>query len=73
MIFLGATDPTAWKNIEKGWAGGTWDGSRVPNTDWCDMVTQTGVIYDLTLSVFGGTVMMKGFASIGYLYNVCTV
>ena len=21
-IFLGATDPTAWKNIEKGWAGG---------------------------------------------------
>ena len=32
-IFLGATDPTAWKNIEKGWAGGTWDGSRVPNTE----------------------------------------
>ena len=45
-IFLGATDPTAWKNIEKGWAGGTWDGSRVPNTDWCDMVTQTGVTHE---------------------------
>ena len=72
-IFLGATDPTAWKNIEKGWAGGTWDGSRVPNTDWCDMVTQTGVTHEHTLSASGGTDKMKGYASIGYLNNEGTV
>ena len=72
-IFLGATDPTAWKNIEKGWAGGTWDGSRVPNTDWCDMVTQTGVTHEHTLSASGGTDKMKGYASIGYLDNEGTV
>ena len=72
-IFLGATDPTAWRNIEKGWAGGTWDGSRVPNTDWCDMVTQTGVTHEHTLSASGGTDKMKGYASIGYLDNEGTV
>ena len=72
-IFLGATDPTAWKNIEMGWAGGTWDGSRVPNTDWCDMVTQTGITHEHTLSASGGTDKMKGYASIGYLDNEGTV
>lgn len=72
-IFLGATDPSAWRNIEKGWAGETWDGSRVPNTDWTDMVTQTGVTHEHTLSASGGTDKMKGYVSIGYLDNEGTV
>ena len=36
-------DETAWNNILKGWAGGTWDGSKVTDTDWTDFVTQTGI------------------------------
>ena len=38
-----AGDETALNNVMKGWAGGSWDGSRVTDTDWTDFVTQTGV------------------------------
>lgn len=72
-IFLGATDPTAWKNIERGWTGGSWDGSRVPSTDWTDMVKQTGVTHEHTLSASGGTDKMKGYVSIGFLDNEGTI
>ncbi|WP_025069058.1 SusC/RagA family TonB-linked outer membrane protein [Bacteroides gallinarum] len=72
-IFLGASDPYAWKNIEKGWANGSWDGSLVPTTDWTDMVTQTGITHEHTLSASGGTDKMKGYASIGYLNNEGTI
>jgi TonB-dependent starch-binding outer membrane protein SusC len=41
-IFLATADPDSWRNIAKGWAGGTWDGSKVSNTDWGGLVTQTG-------------------------------
>jgi TonB-linked SusC/RagA family outer membrane protein len=66
-IFLGGGDPYAWENIMKGWASGSWDGSKVPSTNWVDMVTQTGITNDHTLSVSGGTEKMKGYASFGYL------
>lgn len=72
-IFLGASDPTAWSNIEKGWSGGTWDGSKVPTTDWCNMVKQTAITHEHTLSVSGGSEKVKGYASIGYLNNEGTV
>lgn len=72
-IFLGASDPYAWRNIEKGWANGTWDGSLVPTTDWGSMVTQTGITHEHTLSASGGTDKVKGYASIGYLNNEGTV
>ena len=72
-IFLGATDPTAWGNMERGWIGDTWDGSRVVTTDWSDMVTQTGITHEHTLSASGGTEKLKGYASIGYLDNQGTV
>lgn len=68
-IFLATSDPTAWKNINKGWATGTWDGSRVDNTDWTGMVSQTGVTSDNTISVSGGTNKIKAYASFGYLNN----
>jgi len=68
-IFLATSDPTAWKNINKGWASGTWDGSKVDNTDWTGMVSQTGVTSDNTISVSGGTKNIKAYASFGYLNN----
>lgn len=68
-IFLATSDPTAWKNIAQGWATGTWDGSKVSNTDWTGLVSQTGITTDHTLSVSGGTKNIKAYASFGYLDN----
>lgn len=68
-IFLGANDPYAWANIQKGWAGGTWDGSKVATTDWSSMVTQTALTQTHTLSASGGSEKVKAFASFGYLDN----
>jgi TonB-dependent starch-binding outer membrane protein SusC len=68
-IFLATSDPTAWKNIAQGWATGTWDGSKVTNTDWTGLVSQTGITTDNTISVSGGTKNIKAYASFGYLNN----
>lgn len=68
-IFLATSDPASWANIAKGWAGGTWDGSKVSNTDWTDIVSQTGITTDNTISVSGGTKNIKAYASFGYLNN----
>ena len=59
----------AWANIEKGWASGTWDGSKVTDTDWTDFVTRTGVTQEHTLSARGGTKNLSGSVSFGYLNN----
>ena len=37
--FFGGDD-TALANVMKGWAGGSWDGSKVTDTDWTDIVNQ---------------------------------
>lgn len=62
-------DATALANVMKGWDGGTWDGSKVTDTDWTDFVTQTGVTQEHTVSVRGGSKNLGGFASFGYLNN----
>ena len=68
-IFKGSSDPSSWANILKGWASGTWDGSKVSTTDWTKMVKRTGVATEQTLSVSGGSEKIKGYASFGYLNN----
>jgi TonB-linked SusC/RagA family outer membrane protein len=60
-------DLYAWRNVEKGWAGGTWDGSKVETTDWTKYVIQTGVTQNHTVSVSGGTSKVSSYASFGYL------
>lgn len=72
-IFNGAVDPYAWANIEKGWENGTWDGSKVITTDWINMVKQTGITHQHTLSGSGGSEKMKGYFSFGYLNNKGTI
>ncbi|MDR0697926.1 MAG: TonB-dependent receptor [Tannerella sp.] len=57
----------AWRNVQKGWESGTWDGSRVETTDWAKYVSQTGITHNHTINVSGGTQKMKAYASIGYL------
>ena len=70
-IFTG--DDTAWKNIMKGWAGGTWDGSQLTTTNWMDYVTRTGITQQYTLSASGGTDKMKAYGSFGYTDNTGVV
>ena len=55
QIFNAASDPYAWANIERGWSGNTWDGSKVQTTDWADYVTQTGITTEHTISGSGGS------------------
>jgi len=62
-------DEVALANVMKGWSGGSWDGSKVTDTDWTDMVTQTGVTQEHTLSARGGSKNVSGFVSFGYLDN----
>ncbi len=62
-------DDVALANIMKGWAGGSWDGSKVTDTDWTDFVTQTGLTQEHTISARGGTKNLSGFVSFGYLRN----
>jgi len=62
-------DQYALANINKGWEGGTWDGSKVTDTDWTEIVTQTGLTQEHSLSVRGGGKNASGFVSFGYLKN----
>ncbi len=71
LIFTG--DPTAWNNILKGWASGTWDPSKLTTTYWTDHVTRTGITTQNTLSASGGTEKMKAYGSFGYTDNTGVV
>ena len=62
-------DEAAWANIEKGWAGGKWDPSKVTDTDWTGFVTQNGITHEHTLRASGGTENIQGSFSFGYLKN----
>ncbi len=66
--FFGGDD-VALANVMKGWSGGSWDGSKVTDTDWTDFVTQTGITQEHNLSVRGGSKNVSGFVSFGYLNN----
>ncbi|MDR3339854.1 MAG: TonB-dependent receptor [Candidatus Symbiothrix sp.] len=61
------SDPYAYANIEKGWAGGSWDGSKVPTFNWTDYGKQNGVTQEHTLSASGGTDKIQAHTSFGYL------
>ena len=72
-FFSATADPYAWANIEQGWAGGTWDPSKVATTDWRGMVTQQGITSNNTISVSGGTDKIRAYGSFGYLNNTGTI
>lgn len=70
MLFDSPLDgQTSRDNVLRGWAGGTWDPSKIIDTDWTDFVTQTGFSHEHTISASGGTDKMNSFASFGYLSN----
>jgi len=69
QIFNGDVDPYSWANIEKGWASGVWDGSRVATTNWGSFVSQTGITTEHTISGSGGNEKNKTYLSFGWLDN----
>ncbi|GAB3432054.1 TonB-dependent receptor [Niabella aquatica] len=70
LIFDSPLDrQTSRDNVLKGWAGGTWDPSKVTNTDWTKFVTQTGITSEHVLSASGGSDKMNAYGSFGYLNN----
>ena len=73
QIFNAASDPYAWANIERGWSGNTWDGSKVQTTDWADYVTQTGITTEHTISGSGGSEKNHSYVSFGWLKNEGTI
>ncbi len=72
-FFNATADPSAWANIAKGWASGSWDGSKVATTDWRGMVTQQSMTSDNVISVSGGSDKIKSYGSFGYLNNSGTI
>jgi TonB-linked SusC/RagA family outer membrane protein len=68
-LFSATADRFAWANINQGWASGTWDGSKVQNTDWRGMVKEQSITTDNTVSVSGGSDKIKAYGSFGYLNN----
>ena len=56
-------------NVMRGWAGGSWDPSKVIDYDWTGDVLRTGVSHEHTLSASGGTEQMNAYGSFGYLNN----
>ena len=69
QIFNAGADPYAWRNIEKGWAGGTWDGSKVETTDWFSMIIRPAITHEHTVSASGGSEKARTYTSFGYLDN----
>ncbi|MDR1417036.1 MAG: TonB-dependent receptor [Prevotellaceae bacterium] len=65
-------NPSALANVLKGWESGTWNPAAVTNTDWGDMVTQTGITQEHTVSASGGNEHVSSFISLGYLNSVGT-
>lgn len=70
VLFDSALDgQTSRDNVLKGWAGGSWDPSRVTNTDWTDFVTQSSIVNEHVISASGGSEKVRAYASFGYLDN----
>lgn len=70
LIFDSALDgQTSRDNVLKGWASGSWDASKVTNTNWTDYVTQGGVSTEHVISASGGSEKVNTYGSVGYLDN----
>lgn len=72
-LFKGTNDSnTTLNNVLKGWESGTWDPSKVTNTNWTDFVTQTGITKEHVISASGGSEKINTYGSFGYLSNTGT-
>lgn len=65
---FGHSDAATIAAITKAYEGGTYDSSRIPTTDWIDMVTRTGITQNHQLALSAGSEKSQLYMSLGY-YN----
>ena len=46
IFFSASGDNAAYNNVMNGWASGSWDPSKVQDTDWAGMVSRTGITHE---------------------------
>ena len=63
---FGHGDAASIAAIQKAYEGGVYDPSRIPTTDWIDMMTRTGITQNHQLSISAGNEKSKLFTSLGY-------
>lgn len=68
-MFAPTSDASTIAAISKAYEGGTYDGSKIPTTDWIDMLTKTGVAQNHLLSLSAGNEISKLYMSFGFLDN----
>ncbi len=66
---FGDVDKYTLANVMRGWEGGSWDPSKVVDTDWTGIVSRTGFTHEHTLRASGGSDKMKTSFAFGYLSN----
>lgn len=73
-IFAASGDNAAYANVMKGWNDDhtVWDGSKVTDTDWTDLVSRTGITTEHSLRASGGNEKFQGAVSFGFLNNTGT-
>nr|WP_320056964.1 TonB-dependent receptor [uncultured Bacteroides sp.] len=65
---FGHGDAATISAIKKAYENGEYDSSRIPTTDWIDLLTRTGVTQNHQISLSSGSEKSKLYTSLGY-YN----
>ncbi len=66
IAMFGNSDEAVIAAINAGYAGGTYDASKIPTTDWVDLLTRTGITQNHQLAVSSGSEVSKLYVSLGY-------
>ncbi len=68
-MFATTSDAATIAAINKGYEGGTYDSSKIPTTDWVDLLTKNGVSQNHLLSLSSGNDISRLYMSFGFLDN----
>jgi len=71
-MFAPTSDAATIAALTKAYEGGTYDGSKIPTTDWVGMLTKTGVTQNHQISLSAGNEVSRLYMSVGYLDNNAT-
>lgn len=66
LAMFGNADDAVIAAINAAYAGGSYNASKIPTTDWVDMLTRTGITQNHQLAVSAGTETSKLYVSLGY-------
>ena len=69
LSMFGNGDAAVIAAITAGYAGGSYDPSKVPTTDWVDLLTRTGITQNHQVSLNTGNDLSKLYVSFGHYDN----